>query len=161
MMSTLKVERSKRTAQRAAAALLVFLSGVGAVFAAESPLNVCADPDNLPFSSSTGTPKGFYIDLADRLAAALGRVPEQVWQPTYLGKRAVRIVGTRRPSGSAPALPSRRHPDPPHVSRQSRAADPAPLHRRARHHRRGCEGRDRTRKQRFYRLVVTKRARVW
>ena len=90
MMSTLKVERSKRTAQRAAAALLVFLSGVGAVFAAESPLKVCADPDNLPFSSSTGTPKGFYIDLADRLAAALGRVPEQVWQPTYLGKRAVR-----------------------------------------------------------------------
>jgi ABC-type amino acid transport substrate-binding protein/mono/diheme cytochrome c family protein len=90
MMSTLNPARSRRAWPFAAAGLAGLLISSATVFAAEAPLKVCADPDNLPFSSSAGQPKGFYIDLADRLAEALGRTPEQVWQPAYLGKRAVR-----------------------------------------------------------------------
>lgn len=98
-MNTLDTSRVTRTERRgrtrwagrlAATSFAALLMSVGAVFAGELPLKVCADPDNLPFSSSTGNPKGFYIDLADRLAAALMRAPEPVWHPTYLGKRAVR-----------------------------------------------------------------------
>lgn len=89
-MSTLNTAPARRIGWLAAASLAGLLTSGAAVFAAELPLKVCADPDNLPFSSSTGTPKGFYIDLADRIAAALDRAAEPVWQPTYLGKRAVR-----------------------------------------------------------------------
>jgi len=85
------IDRPARRAWRCAAASIVALAfGSGAARAAEPPLKVCADPDNLPFSSSADGPRGFYLDLADRLAKALGRSPEQVWQLTYLGKRAVR-----------------------------------------------------------------------
>jgi len=79
-----------RARRFAAASIVALVVGSGAARAAEPPLKVCADPDNLPFSSSAGSPRGFYVDLADRLAQALGRSPEQVWQLTYLGKRAVR-----------------------------------------------------------------------
>jgi polar amino acid transport system substrate-binding protein len=70
------------------AGVLLLVSGVAA--RAEPPLRACADPDNLPFSSSAGNPKGFYLELADHLANALGRTAEPVWHLTYFGKRAVR-----------------------------------------------------------------------
>jgi ABC-type amino acid transport substrate-binding protein/cytochrome c5 len=53
-------------------------------------LRICADPDNLPFSSSKADPKGIYLDYADAVAAALGRTTETVWFHTSYGKRAVR-----------------------------------------------------------------------
>jgi polar amino acid transport system substrate-binding protein len=90
MMSKLNISPAQRMRRFAAASLLGLLMGADAASAADLPLKVCADPDNLPFSSSAGAPKGFYIELADRLAEALGRAPEQVWQPAYFGKRAVR-----------------------------------------------------------------------
>ncbi|MDP3669280.1 MAG: transporter substrate-binding domain-containing protein [Telluria sp.] len=71
-------------------ALLTALLMSGATFAAAPPLRACADPDNLPFASSTGNQKGIYLELADHLASALGRTPQPVWHLTYFGKRAVR-----------------------------------------------------------------------
>jgi mono/diheme cytochrome c family protein len=75
---------------RLAAAWLTGLLAIGGLACAAEPLKACADPHNLPFSSSTGNPKGFYLELADQLAAGLGRTAEPVWHLTYFGKHAVR-----------------------------------------------------------------------
>jgi polar amino acid transport system substrate-binding protein len=75
---------------RLAAAWLTGLLTIGGLACAAEPLKACADPHNLPFSSSTGNPKGFYLELADHLAAGLGRTAEPVWHLTYFGKHAVR-----------------------------------------------------------------------
>jgi mono/diheme cytochrome c family protein len=56
---------------------------------AAGPLRVCADPDNLPFSSASGPSRGFYLDLAERLVQALGRPLQVVWYPDH-GARGVR-----------------------------------------------------------------------
>lgn len=57
------------------------------------PLRLCADPDNLPFSSSKSeaTP-GFYVELGRAIAERLGRPFEPVWVETYFAKRAVRTT---------------------------------------------------------------------
>jgi ABC-type amino acid transport substrate-binding protein len=68
---------------------LVILSPVTTSPAAGT-LRICADPDNLPFSSATASERGFYIDLAELVAARLGRTTEYVWWATYYGRRAVR-----------------------------------------------------------------------
>jgi len=82
---------------RATAVVAVLAATVGsaeaapAAAAAEGPLRACADPDNLPFSSAAEGPKGFYVELADKLSEALGRgSAQEVWYPTLYGKRAVR-----------------------------------------------------------------------
>jgi ABC-type amino acid transport substrate-binding protein/cytochrome c5 len=54
------------------------------------PLRICADPDNLPFTSSQAEPKGLYLEFANKLAESLGRPPEVVWFRNIYGKRAVR-----------------------------------------------------------------------
>jgi mxaJ protein len=54
--------------------LLVLLT---AAACAPKPLKVCADPNNLPFSSRAG--EGFENRLADMIAADLGRPVEYVW----------------------------------------------------------------------------------
>jgi polar amino acid transport system substrate-binding protein len=82
--------RTGVTSRLAAALLAALLMNCGVAQGAEPPLRACADPDNLPFSSSAGNPKGFYLELADHLAGALGRTPQPVWHLTYFGKRAVR-----------------------------------------------------------------------
>ena len=48
---------------------------------ATGPLRVCADPDNLPFSSASGPRRGFYLDLAERLVQALGHGAQPVLAP--------------------------------------------------------------------------------
>lgn len=53
-------------------------------------LRVCADPDNLPFSSATPPERGLYVDLAELVAAKMGRTTEYIWWATYYGRRAVR-----------------------------------------------------------------------
>jgi ABC-type amino acid transport substrate-binding protein len=55
------------------------------------PLRLCADPDNLPFSSTSATTPGFYIELGNQIARALGRPFEPVWVPTYYTKRQIRL----------------------------------------------------------------------
>jgi ABC-type amino acid transport substrate-binding protein/mono/diheme cytochrome c family protein len=60
--------------------------------ATNQPLRVCADPDDLPFSSAkSGTP-GIYVELGQQIAQSLGRPFEPVWALSYFGKRAVRTT---------------------------------------------------------------------
>lgn len=58
--------------------------------AAMPPIRFCADPDNLPFASSSAENKGLYLEYAEALAAAMGRGQEMVWFKNIYGKRAVR-----------------------------------------------------------------------
>src|SRR5438445_12939066 len=53
-------------------------------------LRLCADPDNLPFSSATGPERGFYLDVGALVAARLGMTTDVVWWRTFYGARAVR-----------------------------------------------------------------------
>lgn len=56
-----------------------------------SPLRVCADPDNLPFSKSEGPERGLYIELAELLAKKINAEPVQfTWWATYNQRRALR-----------------------------------------------------------------------
>ena len=83
--------------RRLAAALVV-----GAGFAAPGrggaeipqaqPLRVCADPDDLPFSSARAAEPGLYVELGRKIAQSLGRPFEPVWALSYFGKRAVRTT---------------------------------------------------------------------
>jgi ABC-type amino acid transport substrate-binding protein/cytochrome c5 len=53
-------------------------------------LRLCADPDNMPFSSATGPERGFYVDVGALVAARLGLTTDVVWWRTFYGSRAVR-----------------------------------------------------------------------
>jgi ABC-type amino acid transport substrate-binding protein len=57
---------------------------------AATPLRLCADPDNLPFSSATGPERGVYIEVGALVAARLGMTTDVVWWHTAYGRRAVR-----------------------------------------------------------------------
>jgi polar amino acid transport system substrate-binding protein len=57
-----------------------------------SPLRVCADPDNLPFTSRTSATPGLYLELAQHLADQLGRRLEPVWAATYAPQRMLRTT---------------------------------------------------------------------
>ena len=54
-------------------------------------MRLCADPDNLPFSSPVSATPGFYIELGNDIAKALGRPFQPVWVPTYYTKRQIRM----------------------------------------------------------------------
>ena len=56
-----------------------------------TPLRLCVDPDNLPFSSENAATPGFYIELGGEIARALGRPFQPVWVPTYYTKRQIRL----------------------------------------------------------------------
>jgi polar amino acid transport system substrate-binding protein len=56
-----------------------------------APLRLCADPDNLPFSSASAATPGFYVELGREIAGALGRPFQPVWVPTYYTKRQIRL----------------------------------------------------------------------
>ena len=70
-------------------ALLLGLSAAPPA-AAIARLRVCADPDNLPFSSERGAERGLYVELAELVAARLGASAEYFWWRSYFGKRTVR-----------------------------------------------------------------------
>jgi polar amino acid transport system substrate-binding protein len=86
--------RRLATALGLAAALAV--PGLGKAQATDTPgpsapsFRVCADPDNLPFSSAASGAPGLYIELGQQVAHVLGRPFEPVWALSYFGKRAVR-----------------------------------------------------------------------
>ncbi|WP_363323913.1 transporter substrate-binding domain-containing protein [uncultured Bradyrhizobium sp.] len=56
------------------------------------PFRVCADPTNLPFSSDSASQPGFYVEIGQALAQALGRPIAYDWYKSYFGKRAVRVT---------------------------------------------------------------------
>ncbi len=76
----------------AIALLCAMLVGLSPAWPAEPPsvLRVCADPDNLPFSSDTGPERGLYVELAELVASRLGARAEYFWWRSYFGKRTVR-----------------------------------------------------------------------
>jgi len=71
------------------AALALWLAGPWPAEPADA-LRVCADPDNLPFSSAEGSERGLYVELAELVAARMGVSAEFFWWRSYLGKRTVR-----------------------------------------------------------------------
>lgn len=81
------------TVHRAIAVWLVIAALAGGTTAAEvvpGVLRVCADPENLPFSAASGPTRGFYVDVAEMVAARLGVRTEYEWWHTAYGQRAVR-----------------------------------------------------------------------
>lgn len=70
-----------------AAALCLLAPGAGEP---ADLLRLCADPDNLPFSSAEPGDRGLYVELAEMVAANLGVRTEYIWWRTYFGKRSVR-----------------------------------------------------------------------
>lgn len=56
------------------------------------PLRLCADPTNLPFSSDSSSQPGFYVEIGQALAQALGRPIAYDWYKSYFGKRTVRVT---------------------------------------------------------------------
>jgi ABC-type amino acid transport substrate-binding protein/cytochrome c5 len=59
---------------------------------AREPLRICADPDNLPFSSDRAGTPGLSLEIAQLIADALGRPLEPVWAVTVFGKRSLRTT---------------------------------------------------------------------
>jgi ABC-type amino acid transport substrate-binding protein len=68
---------------QSAAGILPQLKAAGA-------LRVCADPQNLPFSSQDPQQPGFEVELAREIAQELGLRAELVWISTLSGRRALR-----------------------------------------------------------------------
>jgi polar amino acid transport system substrate-binding protein len=58
----------------------------------QSPLRLCADPTNLPFSSDNPSQPGLYLEIGQAIAQALGRPVTYDWYKSYFGKRAVRVT---------------------------------------------------------------------
>ena len=78
-----------------AAALAVICAALGARVGAASdpkPLRVCADPNNLPFTSNDASKPGFYLEVAEHVAQALGREMRPVWASTYSPQRMLRTT---------------------------------------------------------------------
>jgi len=76
-----------------AAALFLSVTVAGFQCAAEeavNPLRLCADPDNLPFSSEKAGNPGLYIEIGEAIAQELNRPMAAVWYRMYFGKRAIR-----------------------------------------------------------------------
>jgi ABC-type amino acid transport substrate-binding protein/mono/diheme cytochrome c family protein len=74
-----------------AAFYLCFL-GNGALAVENLPLRLCADPDNLPFSSDRAENPGIYREIGKAIAQELNRPLTEVWYRTNFGKRATRVT---------------------------------------------------------------------
>jgi polar amino acid transport system substrate-binding protein len=78
-----------------AAVVAIAWAALGAPAGAASdskPLRVCADPDNLPFTSNDASRPGFYLEVAEHVAKALGREMQPVWASTYSPQRMMRTT---------------------------------------------------------------------
>ena len=71
-------------------AFALAFAAVLSAHAAPEALRVCADPDNLPFSTASGPVRGLYVDIAELVATRLGTRTEYTWWHTEYGQRAVR-----------------------------------------------------------------------
>jgi mono/diheme cytochrome c family protein len=74
---------------------LLSSSALMGVAQAATPLRLCADPENLPFSTAsaaaaTAGARGLYVDIGQAVADALGRPMQTVWSLSYFGKRNIR-----------------------------------------------------------------------
>ena len=57
-----------------------------------APLRLCADPDNLPFTSDKAENPGIYRELGKAIAQELNRPLTENWYRTNFGKRATRVT---------------------------------------------------------------------
>jgi ABC-type amino acid transport substrate-binding protein/cytochrome c5 len=91
----------------AAAAIVSAVAALGTQAMAEdaSPLRLCADPTNLPFSSDSASQPGFYLEIGQALAQALGRPVSYDWYKSYFGKRTVRVTLLGRQCDAMIGLP--------------------------------------------------------
>ena len=55
-----------------------------------TPLRLCADPTNLPFSSDDPASPGLYVEIGQLVARKLQRPVTYNWYKSYFGKRTVR-----------------------------------------------------------------------
>jgi ABC-type amino acid transport substrate-binding protein/mono/diheme cytochrome c family protein len=74
------------------AAFCFCIFGTGASAAENAPLRLCADPDNLPFSSNKLDNPGIYHEIGEAIAKELNRPLTEVWYRTNFGKRATRVT---------------------------------------------------------------------
>ncbi len=80
---------------------------IAAPAAAAGTLRICADPDNLPFSSNQpGQQKGMYVELAEEVAKKLDMQPEFVWWYTTNQRRAMRNTIQKNECDATFALPA-------------------------------------------------------
>lgn len=82
------------------------LTLVGAPAAQAETLRVCADPDNMPFSSDTGDERGIYIEIAEKVGEKLSMPVEYVWWLTYRTRRALRNTVLQNDCDAVFALPA-------------------------------------------------------
>lgn len=80
-------------------------SGPAASAEEAAPLRVCADPDNLPFTSRNDAAPGFYLDVARLLAQQLGRTMQPVWASTYSPHRMLRTTLLAHECDMFPGVP--------------------------------------------------------
>jgi mono/diheme cytochrome c family protein len=70
------------------------------------PLRLCADPDNLPFSSDRPDNPGLYNEIGAMIALELNRPVTAVWYRTNFGKRAIRSTLLAKQCDLAIGLPA-------------------------------------------------------
>jgi polar amino acid transport system substrate-binding protein len=89
---SLRLSLTWRRLRLSVAVVLLVLSGVGQSAAETKPLRLCADPDNLPFSSNHPETPGLYLEIGEAIGRVMGRPTTAVWNLTYFGKRSVRTT---------------------------------------------------------------------
>jgi polar amino acid transport system substrate-binding protein len=67
-------------------------ASAAAAQAVPAPLRLCADPQNLPFSSNAAGAPGLYVEIGQAVAQTLGRPMETVWSQSIFGKRNLRTT---------------------------------------------------------------------
>ena len=91
-LGSLRLSLTGRRLRLSVAVVLLVLSGVGPSAAETKPLRLCADPDNLPFSSNHPETPGLYLEIGEAIGRVMGRPTTAVWNLTYFGKRSVRTT---------------------------------------------------------------------
>ncbi|MGO9486838.1 MAG: c-type cytochrome [Rhodomicrobium sp.] len=87
-------------------ALCLSLFTMGAHAGEALPIRVCADPDNLPFSSDRPDNPGLYTEIGAVLGRELNRPVTAVWYRTNFGKRAIRVTLLAKQCDLAIGLPA-------------------------------------------------------
>jgi len=87
-------------------AFCLLLCAHGARADEASPLRLCADPDNLPFSSDRADNPGLYLEIGAAIGRELHRPVTEVWYRTNFGKRAMRVTLLAKQCDLAIGLPA-------------------------------------------------------
>ncbi|MBX3525854.1 MAG: transporter substrate-binding domain-containing protein [Rhodoblastus sp.] len=98
--------KNRSLASVAALSIAAVMAAHGPARAAgPDPLRLCADPDNLPFSSEQAAKPGVYVEIGQALGKALNRPVSMVWYRTNFGKRAVRVTMLAKQCDATIGLP--------------------------------------------------------